>query len=183
HRHRVEVLAHLGGREAQGAGAEEVRQVALRVDLAHEGPQPPPGGEESEGGGHRGLADATLAGDEQQLAVEQPGPPRCTCRGGRRHAQLENPIGRLSVSLPISTYAILSAGTATSRPRRSVTHSTFDVPASTSSTRFMRPARSTSSGSGTSSSRAEYVTPMRMSTGAAPGVLDHDRGLVDATCY
>src|SRR5690606_412658 len=48
-------------------------QVALGVDLAHEGPLPERGRELPERRRDAGLPDATLPGDEQQLAVEQGG--------------------------------------------------------------------------------------------------------------
>ena len=48
----------------------EPGHVALGVDLADEDPLAPVRGEQGQGRGHRGLAHAALAGDEDQLEVE-----------------------------------------------------------------------------------------------------------------
>src|SRR5205814_1957330 len=50
---------------------EEVAQVALGVELANEGALALLGPEQRQGGGHRGLPDPALPGDEEKLAVEE----------------------------------------------------------------------------------------------------------------
>ncbi len=69
-------MAHSDGntsprREAGGAGLEVGGQVTLGVDLAYQGAPAVLGGEQGQAGGDRGLADATLPGDEEKTAVEQ----------------------------------------------------------------------------------------------------------------
>jgi len=54
-----------------GPGLEEVGQVALGVDFADEGAEAPFGREQGQGSRDGRLADAALARDEDQLAVEQ----------------------------------------------------------------------------------------------------------------
>ena len=71
HRHRPEVGLQLTGLEAGVAGLVEVGQVALGVDLADEGALALLGRQHAEPGRDGRLADATLAGDEDELAVEQ----------------------------------------------------------------------------------------------------------------
>ena len=62
----------LEGREGGRAGLEVGRDVALGVDLAQQGAAAVLGGEQGERGCHRGLPDATLAGDENESPVEEP---------------------------------------------------------------------------------------------------------------
>ena len=57
--------------EAGRAGLEEVGQVALGVDLADQRPLALLGGQQGQAGRDGRLADAALAGDEEQLALEQ----------------------------------------------------------------------------------------------------------------
>ncbi len=71
HRHGEEVGLDLAGLPGGGRGGEEVGQVALGVELTDEGRLAPAGGHQGQGRGDGGLADTTLAGDEDQLAVEQ----------------------------------------------------------------------------------------------------------------
>src|SRR5690606_32852793 len=125
---------HLGGRKPQRLGAVELREVALGVDLAHEGALALVRGEEGERGRDRALADAALARDEEQLAIEQV-----------RRGQTENPMLRLSLPLPISTNEMRLPGTPTSRPRLSVSHSVRSSSASTASTSVLRASGDTSS--------------------------------------
>ena len=93
--------------KAVGLGLEEGGQVALGVDLAGQDPLAALGGQLGEGGGDRGLADPALAGDEDQLEVEQ---ARRPVGGGgtaghfRRAAQgAPKPTRRSSAGAPTST--------------------------------------------------------------------------------
>ncbi len=72
HRHREEVGGNLPGFEGDGPGLEERGQVALGVDLAHQSPLAAPGSQHPQARRHRRLADATLAGDEEETPIEQP---------------------------------------------------------------------------------------------------------------
>ena len=60
------------GVKAVGPGLEVGGHVALGVDLAHQGAPAVLGGVQRQRGGHRGLADAALAGDEEEAPVEEP---------------------------------------------------------------------------------------------------------------
>ena len=71
HRHGEEAGRHLALLERRGTDLEEVGQVALGVDLADEGALAVLRSEERERRRDGGLADASLAGDEEELAVEQ----------------------------------------------------------------------------------------------------------------
>jgi hypothetical protein len=51
--------------------AESARDVVAPGDLGDDRPQPAPRGDEPERGRHRRLADAALAGDDDQLTFEQ----------------------------------------------------------------------------------------------------------------
>src|SRR5439155_23356852 len=68
-------------------------------------------------GRHRALADATLAGKEQEPPVEQ-------SRRGRRAQLAPKPTLRPPASAAISTNAILSVGTPIRRPFVSFNHNT-----------------------------------------------------------
>ena len=71
HRHGEEVGLDLAGLEGGGPGLEEVGQVALGVDLADQGALALLRGQQGERRRDGRLADTALAGDEDQLAVEQ----------------------------------------------------------------------------------------------------------------
>ncbi len=81
HRHGRNARRDLLGHEAGGGGLEAAGQVALGIDLAGQDPAAVVGGQLGQCGGHGGLADATLAGDEDQFEVEQ---VRCQ----RRHPKI-----------------------------------------------------------------------------------------------
>jgi hypothetical protein len=53
--------------------AQRARDVVAAGDLGDDRAQPAARGDEPERGGHRRLADAALAGDDDQLAIEQAG--------------------------------------------------------------------------------------------------------------
>ena len=59
------------GSNASGVVSSVAARRALGVHLAHERALAGAGAEVGERGGHGGLADAALAGDEQQAAIEQ----------------------------------------------------------------------------------------------------------------
>ena len=99
HRHGEEARRDLAlGSNDGGADLEEVGQVALGVDLADEGALALLGGQQGQRRGDRRLADAALAGDEEQPAVEQVDGQRI-----RRPGQPPKPMRRPSSGLPIST--------------------------------------------------------------------------------
>jgi len=70
HRHRVEVRDDLPRLERRVADFVEVSEVALGIDLSDEGALAVLRGEQPETGGNGRLTDATLAGDEDQLPIE-----------------------------------------------------------------------------------------------------------------
>jgi hypothetical protein len=76
HGHGPEAGLDLAGIERGRPGLVEVGQVALGVDLAHERALAARRGEQPEAGRDGGLADAPLAGDEQQPSVEEVGHQR-----------------------------------------------------------------------------------------------------------
>ena len=71
HRHREQVGVDLARLERQRRGVERGGERALGVHLAHQRALAGAGAEVGERGGDRRLADAALAGDEQQAAIEQ----------------------------------------------------------------------------------------------------------------
>jgi hypothetical protein len=71
HGHGPDVGCHLARREVGRAGLEEGGQVTLGVHLAGEHALAVLGGQAGQGGGHGGLAHATLAGDEDQFELQQ----------------------------------------------------------------------------------------------------------------
>ena len=74
HRHREEVRRDLGRLELELADVERVGERALGVHLADERATAVPCGDVGERGCDRGLADAALAGDPEQVEVEQTWP-------------------------------------------------------------------------------------------------------------
>ena len=99
HRHREQV----GGRRSRGSNASGVVSNAAAsaplASISHTSVRlPGAGAEVGERGGDRGLADAALAGDEQQLAVEQVAAGAVMARG-----QPPKPMRRSPSVVPIST--------------------------------------------------------------------------------
>ena len=73
HRHRRQAGLHLPRVVADRPALVEVGEVALGVDLAHQGALAALRPEQGEAGGDGRLADPSLAGDEDQPAVEEVG--------------------------------------------------------------------------------------------------------------
>ena len=73
HLHREHARVHLAGFEPHRRVLEEVGEVVLGVDLDEQDLLALVGGEECGGRGDGALADAALAGEEEQPAVEQAG--------------------------------------------------------------------------------------------------------------
>ena len=73
---RTNAANDLARAEGGGAGLVEVGQVALGVDLADQRALAPGRREQPEAGRDGRLADAPLAGDEQQSSVEEVGHQR-----------------------------------------------------------------------------------------------------------
>ena len=71
HRHRQQVRLDQPGLEVQRRRVEGVGERALGVHLAHERATAGAGREMGDGGRDRRLADTSLAGDEEELAIEQ----------------------------------------------------------------------------------------------------------------
>ena len=71
HGHAAEVGRQLAGVEVEGTRLERVGQVALGVDLAHQRPLAPLGGQQGQRGGDARLAHTALARHEDQAAIEQ----------------------------------------------------------------------------------------------------------------
>ena len=71
HRHREQVRFDLSGLEPQRRGVEGVGERALGVHLADERALAGAGRELGERSRDGGLADAALAGDEEELAIEE----------------------------------------------------------------------------------------------------------------
>jgi hypothetical protein len=94
HRHRPQARLELPGREGGLPRLVEVGQVALGVDLAHEGALALLGGEQGQGCRDGGLADAALPRDEEELAVEE---------GDHASGYPPKPMRRPSSGRPIST--------------------------------------------------------------------------------
>ena len=101
HRHREQAGVELARLERQRRGVERRGERALGVHLAHERALAGPGGQVGERGGDGRLADAALAGDEQQAAVEERPPSRGT--GSRRRRQPPKPMRRSPSFVPSST--------------------------------------------------------------------------------
>ena len=78
----------------------EAGHVALGVDLADQHPLAPQGGQQGQRRGHRGLAHPTLAGDEDQLEVEE--------RVHRRRPRPMAPAPSISRSPPAGSAVVQS---------------------------------------------------------------------------
>ncbi len=74
HRHREEVRRDLGRLELEFADVEGVGERALGVHLADQRAATVSCGDVGDRGGDGGLADAALAGDPEQVEIEQPRP-------------------------------------------------------------------------------------------------------------
>ena len=123
------------------------------------------GGEQAERGGDAGLADAALAGDEQQPAVEQ---VEVAAMGGESGARRRQPRRSRSGARCRGCRARRRRSCRRARrPRgrggRSATAS-LSSSASALSMRLLIASRSASSGSSTSISLTVWITPMRTST-------------------
>ena len=115
HRHGEDAGRDLALGEPGRRGLEERREVALGVDLAGQHPLPALGGQLGQRGGDRRLADAALAGDEDQPAGPRgrgrspPRPPGRRTGHGRRGSRREggqgapNPTRRSLTGAPTST--------------------------------------------------------------------------------
>ena len=106
-----------------GAGLEEVGQIALGVDLADERALAASRGQPGQGGRDGGLADAALAGDEDQLAFEQIDQALARPVLADRGAEADPAV--LAAGIELDVGHPVAAGTPTRRPRRSVSHSTL----------------------------------------------------------
>ena len=96
---REQAAVDLPRLERERRRVERGGERALGVHLADQRALAAAGGEVGERGGDRGLADATLAGDEQQLAVEQVAPSREV----HWPAQPPKPMRRSPSCVPTST--------------------------------------------------------------------------------
>ena len=91
---KADVIRIVTGRSQPKDGLVEVGQVALGVDLADEGALTLLGRQQGQPGRDGRLAHATLASDEEQLAIEERrhGRPELAHRG-RLAAEADAPVG------------------------------------------------------------------------------------------